>query len=202
MNTLRYFLALILLISLPALFLYWLLVHPLINLWRAKGIGITYSVILAIIALAMIALFSIRHYLLTVDFGTSYPLVALGIVCLLLSAKLRLTLQKHMTVQFLLGLPEIAPDRHPRTLVTEGLYSRVRHPRYIQFLIALVGYSLIANYLALYIVTALWLPAVYTIVLLEERELRQHFGELYNAYCRKVPRFIPKMHVSKNRRET
>jgi protein-S-isoprenylcysteine O-methyltransferase Ste14 len=102
-----------------------------------------------------------------------------------------------MTIQFLLGLPEIAPDRHPRTLITAGLYRRVRHPHYIQFLIALVGYSLIANYLALYIVTALWLPAIYTIVLLEERELRQHFGEIYDAYCRDVPRFIPKMRQSR-----
>jgi protein-S-isoprenylcysteine O-methyltransferase Ste14 len=195
MNTIRYFLALILVICLPPLFLYWLLVHPLIDFWRAKGIGVTYSVIFTIIAVAMVALFSIRHYLLTVEFGTSYPLVVLGVVCLVFSGKIRLTLQKHLTAALLLGLPEIAPDRHPRELITEGLYSRVRHPRYIQFLIALLGYALIANYLALYIAIALWVPAIYTIVLLEERELRQHFGEIYDAYCREVPRFIPMMRV-------
>jgi hypothetical protein len=51
---------------------------------------------------------------------------------------------------------------------------------------------LIANYLAVYLVVALWVPGIYLIALLEEKELRDHFGDIYKAYCRKVPRFVPK----------
>jgi protein-S-isoprenylcysteine O-methyltransferase Ste14 len=191
MDPIRYFLALILTITLPPLFLYWLIIHPFVNFWRGKGIGLTYGVILSIIAAGMVGLFSIRHYLLAMDFGTSYTLIGLGLVCLTLSGLMRYALQKHFTVKALLGLPEIAPDQYPRQLITQGIYSRMRHPRYVQFLIALVGYALIANYLAAYLVTALWFPGIYVIVLLEERELRAHFGAAYDEYCRKVARFLP-----------
>ncbi|HVO92557.1 MAG TPA: isoprenylcysteine carboxylmethyltransferase family protein [Terriglobales bacterium] len=193
MNTIRYFIALVLVVSLPPLFLYWLLIHPLIKFWRAKGVGVTYTAILTIIAIAMLSLFSIRHELLATDFGTSVPLVAIGIFCLILAGAMRFAIQKHLSIKVLLGLPEIAPDRYPRTLVTDGIYARLRHPRYVQLLIALVGYALIANHLASYIIVALWLPAIYFIVALEEQELREHFGELYANYCRRVPRFIPRI---------
>jgi protein-S-isoprenylcysteine O-methyltransferase Ste14 len=192
-DTIRYFIALLLVVSLPTLFLYWLLIHPLVKFWRAQGVGVTYTVIFTFIAIGMVGLFSIRHELLVTDFGTSYPVVITGILCLVLAGAMRFALQKHLTVKILLGLPEIASDRYPRVLVTDGIYARLRHPRYVQLLIALVGYALIANHLASYIVVALWLPAIQVIVALEEKELLEHFGERYADYCRRVPRFIPKI---------
>ena len=69
-------------ISLPPLFLYWLLIHPFVNFWRTKGIGMTYGVVLTIIGMGMIGLFSIRHHLLTNDYGANYTLIVLGVVCL------------------------------------------------------------------------------------------------------------------------
>jgi protein-S-isoprenylcysteine O-methyltransferase Ste14 len=193
MNTLRYFLALVLVVSLPPLFLYWLLLHPFVKFWRSRGIGVTYGSLLTIIATAMVGLFSMRHFLLRIEYGTSYLLVALGLLCLTLAAIMRWAIQKNLTIKVLLGLPEIAPDRFPRTLVTDGIYARMRHPRYVQLLIALAGYALIANYLASYLVVALWVPGIYLIALLEEKELRDHFGDIYQAYCRKVPRFFPRL---------
>jgi hypothetical protein len=89
MNTVRYFLALFLVITLPTLFLYWLLIHPFVNFWRGKGIGATYTVVLTILGSAMIGLFSIRHDLLTRDFGTNYLLLTLGVLGLILSGSLR-----------------------------------------------------------------------------------------------------------------
>ena len=193
MGAIRYFIALILVVSLPMLFLYWVLIHPLIKFWRAKGVRLTYTVILTLIAIGMIGLFSIRQELLTTDFGTSYPLLIVGILCLVLAGAMRFAIQRHLTMKILLGLPEIAPDRYPRALITDGIYARVRHPRYAQLLIALAGYALIANHLASYIVVALWLPAIHVIVALEEKELLEHFGESYANYCLRVPRFIPKI---------
>jgi protein-S-isoprenylcysteine O-methyltransferase Ste14 len=192
MNLIRYLLAAFLVISLPPLFLYWLLIHPFVDFWRTKGIGVTYTVVLTIIGATMIGLFSIRHDLLTSDFGTNYLLLALGVLALILSVRMRLAIQKHLSIKTLLGFPEIAPDRFPRELITDGIYARMRHPRYVQLLIALIGYALITNYLAAYLAVALWVPGIYVIVLLEEKELRQHFGETYDHYCRRVPRFVPR----------
>jgi protein-S-isoprenylcysteine O-methyltransferase Ste14 len=98
-----------------------------------------------------------------------------------------------MTPRVLVGLPELAPERYPQGLITTGLYARLRHPRYVQVALALLGYALIANYLAGYLVFAAWLLVMYPLVVLEERELRQRFGEAYDAYCRQAPRFIPRL---------
>ncbi|MGZ8488015.1 MAG: methyltransferase family protein [Candidatus Binatia bacterium] len=193
MNTLRYFLALFLVITLPPLLLYWLLIHPFVNFWRGKGIGPAFTIILSLIIAGMIGLFSLRHFLLGIDYGSSYPLAALGVTLLIVAGALRFKLQKHLDIRTLLGFPEIAPERFPRRLVTEGIYARMRHPRYVQLLIALTGYALIANYLAAYLAVALWAPAIYVIALLEEKELRAHFGATYDQYCRRVPRFLPKL---------
>jgi protein-S-isoprenylcysteine O-methyltransferase Ste14 len=192
-NTLRYFIGLFLVISLPPLFLYWLLIHPFVNFWRAKGIGMTYGLVLTIIGVGMVGLFSIRHHLLTNDYGTNYTLIFLGVVCLVTAGRMRFALHRHLSTKMLLGLPEIAPDRYPRMLITDGVYARLRHPRYVQLLIALLGYALIANYLASYLVTVLWFAGIYVIVVLEERELRAHFGAAYDDYCRKTPRFLPRL---------
>lgn len=191
-NTVRYVLALILVMSLIPGLLFWLLIHPFIRFWRQIGPGWTYSVVGALLALALVGLFLARKPLLATEFGTRYPLVVLGILCLVMAAWLRLMLHRHMTITILAGLPELAPERHPGRLVTAGLYAKIRHPRYVQLTLALLGYALIANYLALYVVFALWLPGIYVIVVLEERELRERFGEAYEAYCRRVPRFVPR----------
>ena len=145
----------------------------------------------------IVGLFAARRWLLAVEFGTNYLLIVAGVVCLAISLGLRLWLSRHISVKTMLGLPELAPDQYPSRLVTEGIYAVVRHPRYLQFLLALVGYALVANYLALYGAVALWLAGIYPIVLLEEAELRERFGSEYEEYCRQVPRFVPKHCLAK-----
>jgi protein-S-isoprenylcysteine O-methyltransferase Ste14 len=59
--------------------------------------------------------------------------------------------------------------------------------------LGLLGYALIANYLAIYLLFPICAASLYLIVLLEERELRDRFGAAYQAYARRVPRFIPRI---------
>ena len=95
-----------------------------------------------------------------------------------------------MPNRVLVGLPELAPERHLVRLVTSGPYARVRHPRYIEFALAIFAFCLVSNYLTLYIVCALWVAAIYLIVFLEERELSGRFGEEYEAYRRRVSMWV------------
>ena len=68
----------------------------------------------------------------------------------------------------------------------------MRHPRYLELLLAIAGFALIANHLCLYLALLLWLPGVWLIVILEEKELRDRFGPAYEEYSRRVPHFIPR----------
>jgi protein-S-isoprenylcysteine O-methyltransferase Ste14 len=67
----------------------------------------------------------------------------------------------------------------------------VRHPRYLQFLLAVAGFALIANPLVSYVILALLAPAIWLVVVLEERERRARFGPAYEECSRCVPPFCP-----------
>jgi protein-S-isoprenylcysteine O-methyltransferase Ste14 len=188
----RYYMALVLVVSLPPLLLVWVLIHPFISFWRRLGPALTYTLVGTVVGLGVFGLVQVRLVLLAVELGTDYFLVALGVLCLGGSTWLWVLLHRQLTMRTLLGLPELAPARYPAGLLTEGLYARVRHPRYVQLILNLWGLALIANYPASYVAVALWLPGIYVIVRLEERELRDRFGAAYDDYCRRTPRFVPK----------
>lgn len=69
MNSVRYFIALILVITLPPMLLFWLLIHPFICFWRKIGPVWAYSLVGAPIALGMAGLFLVRKPLLSIEFG-------------------------------------------------------------------------------------------------------------------------------------
>jgi protein-S-isoprenylcysteine O-methyltransferase Ste14 len=59
-------------------------------------------------------------------------------------------------------------------------------------MIAMAGYALLTNYLAVYILAAASPLILLLVVQLEEKELRDRFGKQYEDYCVRVPRFIPR----------
>jgi protein-S-isoprenylcysteine O-methyltransferase Ste14 len=192
MRTVRYYLALLLLSSVPPAFLFWFSIHPFIRFWRALGPRFTLAIhYIAAFALAgMIAGFG--RPLLSVEFGTNSILIGLALPLLAISAVLRKRLSKQLRFGVLTGLPELAPERHKIPLLTEGIYARIRHPRYVQALLVTAAYALFCNFLATYILLLSLVLVLYLIVLIEERELRDRFGAEYDAYCARVPRFIPR----------
>jgi protein-S-isoprenylcysteine O-methyltransferase Ste14 len=192
MNAFRQCAALLLTVVMPPFLLYWLAIHPFVRFWRRLGLGLSLGIVWGIVLLAAAGLFRFRGWLLAVDYGTNWICIGVGLVCLATAGWLRRRLKQHFSARALVGLPELAPERHHQPLVTEGLHAIVRHPRYLQFLLALLGWSLLANHLAAYVASALWIPGVWLIVLLEEKELRQRYGPEYEAYCRRVPRFLPR----------
>ena len=92
-----------------------------------------------------------------------------------------------LSILTLLGLPELAPDKCSQQLVTTGIYATIRHPRYVQIYLGFLGSALIANYLALYLIVALWLPGIYVIVFLEERECENVSGWLMTTTAAGAP---------------
>lgn len=82
--------------------------------------------------------------------------------------------------------------REGHTLVTRGIYERVRHPMYLAFLVYALGQALaLPNWIA----GPAYLVAMATLFALrvgpEERMLREEFGPQYDAYVARSKRLIP-----------
>lgn len=190
METFRYYLALFLTGLIPAMLVYLLLLHALLGVWRRVGVGVAqiflWSAVLGVFLLVSSAA---RDFALA-DFGPNPIFFNAGLVCLALAVWFRVKVSRSIGWRALAGLPEIDPRNYPQRLVTTGPYARVRHPRYLQAFLALIGWALIANHPASYLACALWVPGIWLVVALEEQELAERFGAEFEAYRKRVPKFF------------
>ena len=77
-------------------------------------------------------------------------------------------------------------------LVTEGIFNHCRNPLYVGNILMLLGVGIISNSLIYVIVIMpVFIFIYHTIVLAEENYLRNKFGESFNAYCKRVNRWLP-----------
>ncbi len=78
------------------------------------------------------------------------------------------------------------------SLATEGLYSFIRHPQYVGFILIMFGFLLQWPT----ILTLAMFPVLVTMYVVlarhEEKEALAEFGEEYQAYTRRVPGFLPR----------
>lgn len=197
MDTLRYVVAVLFVISVPPAIGWWFIVHPFVGFWRRVGTKGTFLFISVVFLATAAGLYLVRDALLGTDYGTQWGLVAAGVPLLVTSFVIQTHRKKHLTWKILAGAPEIAPDAdgpdgQPTGLLCEGVYAHVRHPRYVEFVVGSIGWTLILNYLGVYLMMVAAIVAILVVVPLEERELRDRFGEAYALYSRRVPRFIPR----------
>jgi protein-S-isoprenylcysteine O-methyltransferase Ste14 len=188
----RYAIALLLLLTGPGAVLFWFPIHPLAGFWRRVGARWGYATGIGVYAVSAAVLTTYRHRLLSVEFGASAVTTVLGVAFLGTQVWLRRRWRQQLATKTLLGLPELAPDRSPGVLLTEGVYARVRHPRYLQIIFGLTGYACLSNYLAAYGATVFVALAIVALIPLEERELAERFGAAYQEYRRRVPALIPR----------
>jgi protein-S-isoprenylcysteine O-methyltransferase Ste14 len=86
------------------------------------------------------------------------------------------------------GLVAIQPGH---ALVTGGIYSHIRHPSYVGLLVLSLGWALAFRSGVGVLLAALNIPPIVARIRSEEKLLRAHFGEEYEAYCARTWRLIP-----------
>lgn len=190
-DTLRHGLAVFMVVVLPPIWLMWWLIHPFVRFWRRLGPTLTYVAITVIILVPVVALWRVREHLLLADFGASRLTTALGIACLAVATYLFREMRQQLKIPVQSGLPELDLQRE-QVLLTEGIYGRIRHPRYAEVWLALLGWALLANHAGAYAAVLYCLPAIWLTVHFEEKELRDRFGQAYVDYCERVPRYWPR----------
>jgi protein-S-isoprenylcysteine O-methyltransferase Ste14 len=191
MDRVRYWLALAEVTMTPGALLYWFSIHPFVRFWRGVGARVTLTLHILMIFVVGYVVYLLRGRLLAMEFGTNPLLIAISVPVLIASFILKGALARHLKVRILIGMPELAGESSTQRMLCEGIYARIRHPRYLEVLLALIFFALFTNYLASYVILAASVPALLAIIQIEERELRDRFGEEYVRYCARVPRFWP-----------
>jgi protein-S-isoprenylcysteine O-methyltransferase Ste14 len=86
------------------------------------------------------------------------------------------------------GLVAIQPGH---TLVTSGIYARIRHPSYLGLLVNALGWALAFRSTLGLLLTALLIPPLLARIRAEETLLRTQFGAAYDAYRARTSRLLP-----------
>jgi protein-S-isoprenylcysteine O-methyltransferase Ste14 len=192
MDVVRYWVGVLIVSFGPAAILFWFSIHPFISFWRRVGAKTTLVIHFAGLVVAAGVLIAYRDVLMRGNLDTSYVFTGLAVVLLIVSGAMRYYQNLVLPNTTLLGIPELDPPGYESRLVVEGLYARIRHPRYVQLGVAFLAYALFANYVACYVAVGLALAGVRVVVAFEERELVARFGDDYRRYMQTTPRFVPR----------
>lgn len=191
MSFLGWLAAAVLFLQLP-IPVYWFVVHPFGRFWRTRPAAAFTVGLLASWPPVTACLILYRHTLFSAG---ARPVAAVVIGLLLIALEIWIFSRAHrdLGTARLVGKTEIYGGGE---LAGDGVYARIRHPRYTGSFLAVVGACLLAGTRAAWIVGAAWTALMLAAILMEERELHGRFGASYEDYCRRVPRFIPSLRKS------
>jgi len=179
--------ALVLFLQLP-IPLYWFVLHPLRVSWRrypraAYVVGLSCSWLPVTIVIVAF------HRKLFADTWPSTIRLATGLALIVFEGWAFWRVRRDLGTARLVGKTELEGAGE---IERGGIYSRIRHPRYLASFLAIVGACFLAGTRLMYLAVAVWLALMAVVIALEEREMRTRFGATYRDYSRKVPRFFPR----------
>ncbi len=183
------FVYLVLLFPVP---FFWFLIHPVIRFWRRFG-NRSYWVAVPVWVISGITLVLLRHSLLATRIHRNIGTWAAGIALLGLAVWMESHTRRHFGLRRLAGIPEMNPGHELRGLVQTGLYARMRHPRYVQYMLTLLSMALLTGAEGIFSLAILSILLYQVVAPLEERELLDQYGPPYAAYRESVPRFLPRL---------
>ena len=175
----------------PAPF-FWLIVHPAIRFWRRFG-NRSFWVALPLWTFSGTCLVLLRHRIFAERIGRNPLTTIAGVALIALAVWIGHHVHRRLGLQRLAGLPEMNPGRYPGGVVRTGIYARVRHPRYLEYMLTFAGLALLTGAVGIFLLAIITILLYLIVAPLEERELREHYGPEYEAYARDVPRFLPRL---------
>ena len=186
MTFLGWIAAIVLFLQLP-IPLYWFVMHPQVNYWRRhQKAGYTTGVLLSWLPVTVLLVVFHRE-LFRADRPRVWEIIA-GFALIVLEIWIFRRVHRDLGGERLVGHAELTGGGE---IVRRGIYARIRHPRYMGSLLAIVGACILAGTRATWLVAAAWLVLMRIAIALEEREMHDRFGASYEQYCRLVPRFVP-----------
>ncbi len=174
----------------PVIPIFFLQVHRNTSFWRELG-TFAYLIVLLEMAPVVLVVTVFQTLLLGQDLNLGL-LVLLGALLAVTGVALNAWTAKLLGWKSLLGYSELRPRAGPRKPTTVGPFSVVRHPTYFAHTLIFVGVFLMTGFTGTGVLALIdFLTSYFLITPLEERELTARFGEDYDRYKRRVPKFFP-----------
>ena len=190
MKALHWIIAIVLTFEMPVP-VYWLVLHGPVEFWRKQGrVAYLVGVLIAWGGGGWL-LYHFRRELFAGPWFDAPPAWAIAVGLALIAADFWILARVEVTLggRRLVGQAELTGTGE---LATCGLYERVRHPRYLGMMAAVLGGCVLVGSPRLWAVAGVWWIAALGIIRLEERELRRRFGPAYAAYTKLVPMLVPR----------
>ena len=170
---------------------YWLVIHPAVNLWRRIGYR-SFWIALPVWILTGLPLLLIQDSLFAHRLSRNATTYVLGTLLLALNVWVSRQVHQEFSFKKLAGLPELNPQHPGRGVIDKGIYAQVRHPRYANIMVGFIAFGLLTGAAGIFLLAIVTFLLYLIVTPLEERELREQYGSDYEAYARKVPRFLPR----------
>lgn len=189
------FLSLAILVWYPSIPLIISLVHATISFWKKLGkksypIVILFFVIIDLGILWLVLTF--REPLLAARIYDS-PWALLGFIPFIAGITIGVISIRTLSFRVLVGMPEILSSQEKTQLVVHGIYRYVRHPRYLEFLLEFLGFTILSGLKFHFFYFPLFFLSILLLTHLEERELLKRFGDEYRTYQKRTPRLLPRI---------
>ncbi len=92
--------------------------------------------------------------------------------------------------------PVLQKALRTQSLARSGIYAKIRHPQYVAFILIMFGFLVQWPTILTLVMFPVLLVMYWRLALKEERDTRASFGEAYDDYASKTPRFIPRFRKS------
>ena len=171
---------------------FWLVIHPGIRFWRRLG-NRAFWVALPVWWGFAVALILSRNWLFAHRLQRDALTWSVGGVLFFVASWLEAQTRRALGFRRLVGLPELHPEHRLSGVVHTGIYARLRHPRYLVYMLLVMSMALLTGAPAIFLLAILNVLLYQILAPLEERELLDHYGLNYEAYRRSVPRFVPRL---------
>jgi protein-S-isoprenylcysteine O-methyltransferase Ste14 len=188
-------LALMMVMMWPAIPMFLIELHFVINFWRKLGVWTYFAALLQWVPIAFV-LYLLQGTLLYYEITLGTPFLVLGIILIAAGVVLHAWTAKLIGLKATIGYTELKPDMlsEEPVLIKSGPFSVVRHPSYWAHTAIITGIFFITGAIAVAIIAVIDLVITYFITTsLEDRELVERFGNKYKEYQREVPKFFPKL---------
>jgi len=156
---------------------------------RMKRVDI---LLLVFISIGMIGLPLVHLFGSRLDFANYHPPGIVGIAGIVVfAAALWLLWRSHYDLGR--NWSPLLEIRKEHTLVTGGVYKRIRHPMYAAHWLWAIGQALLLhNWIAGFGMLVTFVPLYLQRVGREEKMMLDHFGDEYRAYMQRTGRLLPK----------